>query len=111
MIGIILLGFGSILFGFMYYFKEVYEYLSTGNTQDIQMWQVSLTLFNSTSITAYYLTSSLVIILRIFHTAFYGIALFSQHPKSMVLLYTFRIIFWLHGKPKEPSNNNYLWYV
>ncbi|XP_011496209.1 PREDICTED: protein jagunal [Ceratosolen solmsi marchali] len=39
MIGIAVLGFGSIVFGFIYYFKDVYEYLSTGNTQDIQMWQ------------------------------------------------------------------------
>lgn len=40
MIGIAVLGFGSILYGFMYYFKDVYEYLSTGETEDIQMWQV-----------------------------------------------------------------------
>lgn len=41
MIGITVLGFGSILYAFIYYFKDVYEYLSNGETQNIHMWQVS----------------------------------------------------------------------
>ncbi|OXU25864.1 hypothetical protein TSAR_015289 [Trichomalopsis sarcophagae] len=39
MIGITVLGFGSILYAFIYYFKDVYEYLSTGETENIHMWQ------------------------------------------------------------------------
>ena len=40
MIGITVVGFGSILYAFIYYFKDVYGYLTTGETENIDMWQV-----------------------------------------------------------------------
>lgn len=39
MMGIIVFGFGPLLYAAVYYFTEVLEYLSDGETEEIQMWQ------------------------------------------------------------------------
>lgn len=40
MIGIILLGYGPLLYGVVYYFKDVWKYLTVGKTNEIHFWQV-----------------------------------------------------------------------
>ncbi|KAI4497855.1 hypothetical protein M0802_006971 [Mischocyttarus mexicanus] len=39
MIGLVILGYGSILYAMVYYFKDVWRYLTVGKTEDIQLWQ------------------------------------------------------------------------
>ncbi|XP_035732625.1 protein jagunal-like [Vespa mandarinia] len=39
MIGLIVLGYGPILYAMIYYFKDVWRYLTVGKTEDIQLWQ------------------------------------------------------------------------
>jgi len=39
MIGIGIFGFGPLLYAAMYYFFEAWQYISTGDTDDIQLWQ------------------------------------------------------------------------
>lgn len=39
MLGIIVFGFGPILYAAIYYFPEVWQYISTGDTEDITLWQ------------------------------------------------------------------------
>lgn len=41
MIGLIVLGYGPILYAMIYYFKDVWRYLTVGKTEDIQLWQVN----------------------------------------------------------------------
>lgn len=40
MIGIILLGYGPLLYALIYYFKDVWKYLTIGKTDEIHFWQV-----------------------------------------------------------------------
>jgi len=40
MIGIILLGLGPLVYATVYYFKDVWTYLSVGKSEDIHLWQV-----------------------------------------------------------------------
>jgi len=39
MIGICVFGFGPILYAAIYYFSEAWQYISTGDADDIQLWQ------------------------------------------------------------------------
>ncbi|XP_025073896.1 LOW QUALITY PROTEIN: protein jagunal [Pogonomyrmex barbatus] len=39
MIGIILLGYGPLLYAIVYYFKDVWTYLTVGESEDIHLWQ------------------------------------------------------------------------
>lgn len=39
MLGIVVFGFGPILYAAVYYFPEVWQYISTGDTDDITLWQ------------------------------------------------------------------------
>lgn len=39
MIGIVLLGYGPLTYGVVYYFKDVWAYLTDGDRENIQMWQ------------------------------------------------------------------------
>jgi len=39
MIGILLLGVGPVFYAFIYYFKDVYQYLTTGEKENIEIWQ------------------------------------------------------------------------
>lgn len=41
MIGICIFGFGPILYAAVYYFTEAWQYISSGETEDITLWQVS----------------------------------------------------------------------
>jgi hypothetical protein len=40
--GIIVFGFGPLLYAAVYYFRDTWEYLKEGETDDILMWQVSV---------------------------------------------------------------------
>lgn len=40
-IGITLLGFGPLIYAFIYYFQDVWRYLKTGEKTEIEIWQVS----------------------------------------------------------------------
>lgn len=44
MIGIGIFGFGPILYAAIYYFSEAWEYISTGETEDVMLWQVRYSL-------------------------------------------------------------------
>lgn len=48
MIGIVLLGHGSLIYATVYYFKDVWTYLTVGESEDIFLWQVQLFLESST---------------------------------------------------------------
>lgn len=39
MLGIGILGFGTTIFATIYYFSDVWTYVTTGDTENIQMWQ------------------------------------------------------------------------
>lgn len=39
MLGIILFGIGPVIYAAVYYFKEAWQYVRTGDTQDIHLWQ------------------------------------------------------------------------
>ncbi|XP_070163096.1 protein jagunal [Polyergus mexicanus] len=39
MIGIVLLGHGSLIYATVYYFKDVWTYLTVGESEDIYLWQ------------------------------------------------------------------------
>ncbi|XP_034940295.1 protein jagunal [Chelonus insularis] len=39
MIGIVVLGFGPLIYGIVYYLSDVWTYLTIGKTDDIQLWQ------------------------------------------------------------------------
>jgi hypothetical protein len=41
MTGIIIFGFGPLLYAAVYYFRDTWEYLNEGETDDILIWQVS----------------------------------------------------------------------
>lgn len=40
--GLLVFGFGPILYGFVYYFADVYQYISTKNSKGLQVWKVSI---------------------------------------------------------------------
>lgn len=40
MIGIVLLGYGPLSYATVYYFKDVWTYLTVGKSEDIHLWQV-----------------------------------------------------------------------
>lgn len=40
MIGIVILGILPAVYGFIYYFPDVWVFLTTSETKDIHMWQV-----------------------------------------------------------------------
>lgn len=40
MIGIVVLGYGPLVFAIIYYFKDVWTYLTVGKTENIHLWQV-----------------------------------------------------------------------
>lgn len=40
-IGIVVFGFGPILYGAVYYFPEAWQYITTGDVQDVTLWQVA----------------------------------------------------------------------
>lgn len=42
MIGIGIFGFGPVLYAAVYYFSEAWQYLSTGDTDDLTLWQVRM---------------------------------------------------------------------
>lgn len=39
MMGIVLLGYGPIFYATIYYFKDVWKYLTVGKTEEIHLWQ------------------------------------------------------------------------
>jgi hypothetical protein len=39
--GIVVFGFGPLLYAAVYYFRDTWEYLKEGETDDILIWQVS----------------------------------------------------------------------
>jgi hypothetical protein len=41
MSGIVIFGFGPLLYAAIYYFRDTWEYLKEGETDDILIWQVS----------------------------------------------------------------------
>jgi hypothetical protein len=41
MTGIIIFGFGPLFYAAVYYFRDTWEYLHEGETDDIVIWQVS----------------------------------------------------------------------
>jgi len=40
MIGIVLLGHGPLIYGIVYYFKDVWMWITIGKSEDIYLWQV-----------------------------------------------------------------------
>lgn len=40
MIGIVLLGYGPLIYAIVYYFKDVWTYLTVGESTDIYLWKV-----------------------------------------------------------------------
>lgn len=40
MLGIVILGYGPLFYGVVYYFKDVWTYLTKNEKENIQMWQV-----------------------------------------------------------------------
>lgn len=40
MAGIVVLGYGPLVYGVVYYFRDVWTYLTKHETENIQMWQV-----------------------------------------------------------------------
>lgn len=40
MYGIGVFGFGPILYAAIYYFSEAWQYISTGDTEGVMLWQV-----------------------------------------------------------------------
>jgi hypothetical protein len=41
MTGIMIFGFGPLLYAAVYYFSDTWEYLNEGETDEIMMWQVN----------------------------------------------------------------------
>jgi hypothetical protein len=41
MTGIIIFGFGPLLYAAIYYFSDIWLYLNTGETDEIMVWQVN----------------------------------------------------------------------
>jgi Protein of unknown function (DUF1352). len=40
-LGIVIFGFGPLLYAAVYYFGDVWTYLNEGETDDVMIWQVS----------------------------------------------------------------------
>lgn len=109
MIGLAVLGLGPILYGFIYYFKDVYAYLTTRETENIQMWQVKeIKQFRIFVTLIFFQYTFFFLPRRIFHTEFYGTDLFLLHLKYMVFPYISLTISWLLGK-LEGQTNDHCW--